>query len=1180
MAGIIGMCAVEHQSLDIFWILFAALLVFFMQAGFMCLEVGLTRAKNSINVAAKNAADFVVSVLIFWGLGFGLMFGATAGGWLGGSKFFLAGVDSPFSISIFLFQTMFCAAAATIVSGAVAERMRFRSYILITILVSAVVYPLFGHWAWNGLDIGEKTGWLGAMGFVDFAGSTVVHSIGGWVALAAIVVIGARRGRFAEDGSPQLIPGTNLPFAMIGALFLWFGWFGFNGGSTLAFNNLVPGVLTNTLLAGVSGAFVSLAISWWLHGAPRVPTLINGSLAGLVAITASSLFVTPAAAVLIGGGGGVVMLLTSALLERFRIDDAIGAVPVHLGAGVWGTLAVALFGDEKLIGSGLSFAGQLVAQLQGIVAAFLLGFCFVYVVLKGIDRIWPLRVSEENETVGLNISEHGAVNDYLEFLNVIEEQAKTMNLDLRAPEEPFTEVGRIARQYNKLIDALKAARTTTDAIVGASSDAIITFAANSLLIRSVNPAVAGVFGYSPDDLIGKSVTSLLANDGMGSFWRTGEDVDQDEMKSYLGRRIELDGRDTSGQSFPMEVSVSESEDGSGAYYIGTFRNISEQQTRERELREAQATSAEAEKRHRAILETSPIAVAVVRMAGEIVFTNGRMEELLGYDEGGLVGINARGFFARPEERDEVVETIRTEARVSDREIELVRSDGTTVWVLLSSQLFDFDGEPTLTTWFYDITERRRVSEELKTTLEAIPVPVVLSNRKSNNLIYVNAQATKIYGIEVGGQVTAAYRNPDDRKRLIELLERDGAVDGFEALIANPDGEDHWVLMSARLMEFEGEPTVLVASNIITERKRAEEEVARSREVLQSTLDGLDESISLFDAEDHIIMMNQKCIDINPSSLEVMNRGGKFEDVLRANIEEGIVPEAAGREEEFIRARVAAHQNPTGEATIRNYRDGRKYLIRESKTPEDGILMTFVEITNLAQAQEEAAQARDMLQSTLDGVDEAISVFDADDNIIMQNKKCIEINPTAADWREKGGKFEDVLRSNIEQGIVPVPDGDDVEEFVRARVKAHQNPTGEAFIRNYGNGRKYLIRESRTPEGGILMSFVDITELAQAQEEAAQTRDLFADAIESIPDGFISFDAEDRLVTSNSRYKEMFPNLAESLKPGVHYKDLVDQNTHVDGLIASEEEEEVRRVMLEAHKNPTGEPILRHIESGA
>ncbi len=442
------------SGLDAVWVIICTILVISMQAGFCCLESGLVRAKNSINVAIKNIVDFCTASLLFWFFGFGLMFGLTAGGWIGTSDFFAdpAAIYKSGGLQhsvFFFFQLAFCGTAVTIVSGAVAERMKFSGYLVTSILISGLVYPVFGHWAWGGALYADSQGWLQNLGFVDFAGSTVVHSIGGWVSLAAIMLIGPRLGRFGPQGRP--IEGHNIPLAALGMFILWIGWFGFNGGSTLALNSDVAGILVNTLLAASAGGIMVLCISWKLNGIPNAIQIMCGILAGLVAITAGCHAVGAVEAVIIGGIGGAIYITMSRLLIRLQIDDAVDAVPVHLGAGIWGTLAVALFGDPEILDTGLSLWGQLSAQATGIAAAGIFALPFGYVVLKLVDMYTPLRVSNTDERRGLNIAEHGASSTLMHVMESMERQRQTGDFDQSLTIEPDTDAGEIARHYNGVL---------------------------------------------------------------------------------------------------------------------------------------------------------------------------------------------------------------------------------------------------------------------------------------------------------------------------------------------------------------------------------------------------------------------------------------------------------------------------------------------------------------------------------------------------------------------------------------------------------------------------------------------------------------------------------------------------------------------------------------------------------
>jgi len=434
------------QALDIAWILVCAAFVMFMQAGFSSLESGMVRSKNSINVAGKNFADFCLTTGVYWLFGFAVMFGTSVGGLFGSDGFFFS-ESTPFLMAFFIFQIGFAGTSTTIMSGAVAERMRFSSYLIAALVFSAAIYPIFGHWAWGSLAGGDA-GWLEELGFIDFAGSTVVHSVGGWMALAMVLIIGPRLGRFGKDAVP--IHGHDLPLVTLGVFILWFGWFGFNGGSTLGLTPDVPSIIVNTVLAGAFGGLTALGLTWWRDDLVDVPTFMNGSLAGLVGITASANIVSTIDSVVIGVVAGVVMYGVTMLLERLEIDDAVGAVPVHLAAGIWGTLAVALFGATEAWGGG-SRLSQLGVQSVGVLVAFLWAFGIGYVVMSLINRRFPLRIDPEGELIGLNVSEHGASTEILDLLTDMDTQRASNDFSEPVRVEPHTEVGQIAGQYNKVI---------------------------------------------------------------------------------------------------------------------------------------------------------------------------------------------------------------------------------------------------------------------------------------------------------------------------------------------------------------------------------------------------------------------------------------------------------------------------------------------------------------------------------------------------------------------------------------------------------------------------------------------------------------------------------------------------------------------------------------------------------
>jgi len=398
--------AAQQASMDHMWTMTAAALVFLMQVGFLLLEAGLVRSKNSINVAQKNIADFVIATVAFYLIGFGFMFGPSLlHGWIGWGGLGFNG-SNDWNYTFFVFQLVFCGTAATIVSGAVAERMRFSMYLYTTTFVSMLVYPLFGHWAWGNL-LFDQPAFLADQGFIDFAGSTVVHSIGGWVALAGCLVIGPRVGRYDEAGEPQIIPGHSAVLATAGALLLWVGWIGFNGGSTTVGSPDFAHIVSNTMLAGAFGGATSMIVGRFHDKLFRPDRSINGVLGGLVAITAGCDAVSSGGALVIGISAGIVVIYAAAFLERtLRIDDAIGAVPVHGACGALGTvLAGVLVVPDKMATE--TWIGQVLVQMEGVVLAFIWAFGVSYVFFRVLHATLGLRVSHEHEMQGLNVAEHG-----------------------------------------------------------------------------------------------------------------------------------------------------------------------------------------------------------------------------------------------------------------------------------------------------------------------------------------------------------------------------------------------------------------------------------------------------------------------------------------------------------------------------------------------------------------------------------------------------------------------------------------------------------------------------------------------------------------------------------------------------------------------------------------------------
>ena len=487
------------SSIDVIWVIFCAILVSTMQAGFCCLESGMIRAKNSINVAIKNLVDFCAASLIFSLFSFQLMFGTTAWGLIG-TEIPAASSWSAGDYTFFLYAMTFCGTATTIVSGAVAERMRFWGYFFTAVALSLCIYPVVGHWAWCGLWFDPSPGWLQHLQFHDFAGSTVVHSVGGWTALAATLVIGPRLGRFSPNA--QIIDGHNLPTAVLGVFLLWFGWFGFNGGSTLAFSEHVPKILVHTAEGGAAGGLVALGTTRILDKRPQVPMIMNGVIGGLVSVTAGCDVMLSWSAITTGGIGGLLCTLSARWLSHYRIDDPVGVIPAHLVCGVWGTLAVALFGDPSLWGIGYNWGQRLGVQVLGVSTIGFYSFFVSFVLLKLVNRIYPLRVTPTQEHIGLNISEHGANTATQQLIASMNNHSLQGDFAQSVVVEPGTDVAPIANHYNQVLVKMDQIRTDLHTsqerlltILNAPAFPVVISEANSGIIQFINERATELFGF-------------------------------------------------------------------------------------------------------------------------------------------------------------------------------------------------------------------------------------------------------------------------------------------------------------------------------------------------------------------------------------------------------------------------------------------------------------------------------------------------------------------------------------------------------------------------------------------------------------------------------------------------------------------------------------------------------------
>jgi ammonium transporter, Amt family len=576
-------------TIDMVWVLIAAALVMMMQVGFMLLESGSVRTKNAVSVAQKNLLDFAFSTVVFSAVGFGLAFGASTTSLPVGTdpSFFSLDTIKRENAIFFIFQVMFCGTAATIVSGAVAERMRLRAYIILSIFVAGLVYPVFTHWAW-GEALGPSSGaFLANAGFVDFAGSTVVHATGGWFALAACIVLGPRDGRFTH-GPAIRFSGHSAVLASAGALFLFIGWVGFNGGSTLAASPAVPGIIINTVLAGAAGGVVGYG-QMWFGGAMLPERAVNGVVGGLVAVTAGCHLVSPNAALLLGALGGVCANGANYLMEsRFRIDDAVGAVGVHAIAGVIGTIGVALLAPVDVLPAGSRLA-QVLVQAEGSAINFVWAFGIGLVLTLAIRNFVTLRVTGEEEAVGLNAAEHGAKlgTDHLqaavEFM--LEDSPSRQRLAVEAGDD--TEGLTLA--LNSLMDKLQNAELERnqqilsnrsleeaqrlEAFGEIASEGI--FLVYDGLIRSANSAAASLFATSVESLIGSRPEELI------------EPEMRSQLRSWLESGAdavhELPALTRNGEEVPIELRLREIEIDGHAVVILRMTNLSEREQARREI---------------------------------------------------------------------------------------------------------------------------------------------------------------------------------------------------------------------------------------------------------------------------------------------------------------------------------------------------------------------------------------------------------------------------------------------------------------------------------------------------------------------------------------------------------------------------------------------------------------------
>lgn len=404
-------------SINTIWVLMAGFLVFIMHAGFSMVEIGFTRSKNAVNIIMKNFMTIAIGVICYFIIGFALMFGDDVGGFLGTTGFFIANLPEMTAgiptLGFWFFQAVFAATSATIVSGAIAERTKFSAYLIFCVLITGITYPIVGHWIWS------SEGWLAGLGFHDLAGSTVVHAVGGFSAFVCAALVGPRIGKYSKDGKVRVIPGHSVPLGALGVLLLWFGWFGFNPGSTIdGTTPLITVIAVTTLLAGAAGAVSSLTFSWIKYGKPDASLTLNGCLAGLVGITAGADVVSPASSLAIGAIAGIVLVIAVEVIDhKIKVDDPVGAISVHGVCGSLGTILVGVFAEDGglLYGDGFALLG---IQTLGVLCAGAFAATMAFLIFSVAKKTIGIRVGEKEEKEGLDVGEHG-ISAYADLQHVM-----------------------------------------------------------------------------------------------------------------------------------------------------------------------------------------------------------------------------------------------------------------------------------------------------------------------------------------------------------------------------------------------------------------------------------------------------------------------------------------------------------------------------------------------------------------------------------------------------------------------------------------------------------------------------------------------------------------------------------------------------------------------------------------
>jgi ammonium transporter len=997
-----------------------------MQAGFSCLESGLVRSKNSINVAAKNFADFCLASAVFWLFGFALMFGATSGGIFGTSGFLFDDTANPWLMAFFIFQLGFCGTAVTIVSGAVSERMRFAGYLVIATILSAVIYPVIGHWVWGSASGASSGGWLEQRGFIDFAGSTVVHSVGGWIALAAIIIIGPRIGRFGENSVP--IHGHDLPFVTLGVFLLWFGWFGFNGGSTLGLTPEVPVIIVNTTVSGAFGGLVALALAWRLGGRPDVAMIMNGSLAGLVGITASAHIMTPVAAAGIGCIAAVIMYGVAMLLEKLEIDDVVGAVPVHLAAGIWGTLAVAIFGDPETWGTGLGRWDQLVVQATGVGATFLWAFGLGFILLWLINRVFPLRIDPEGERVGLNVAEHGASTEILDLLTEMDAQRRANDFSQPVNVEPHTEIGQIAQQYNRVIADINAEQRRREA----ATEALLQ---KTLSLELLQGAAAAA---NRAQTVHDAIQTCLEDISRFGGWAVGHCYMLDDATGELA-----------------SAKIWHFDD---AERFATFREVTENTTFE----------SGAGLPGQVMASRDP--AWIVDVSEDPNFIRGQKAEDLGVKGAAAFPVLVEEdvvavleFFSREpvEPNETMLEVMASVGTQLGRVVERRRSEAARFKSVVDNMpahvhLRDQDGR--------FILINRKYEEFYGITNDS-------ARGKTLDEIHLDES----FDIELG------KAGVHDR----QVIESNSIVE--DNFTVTRKGVKHTIAdVKFPVRDHSGEIIAVGGIELdITELKRAEEAVRESQQLLETILDHMPTPVYLRDLEGRFLLINRTYEKRNEVTKDGVN-GKTLDEIFPKDVAEDyrtLDPEVI--KEGRVLEREETHHVTAGDRIVQVV----KFPVFDLTGEVMAVGGIDIDITERKRAEEALAEKEAQLRVALDNMPGGMLMFDKDHRVIILNDQYRQLLDIPEDLVVEGSSAERFIRYQAERGDFGPGDVDDLVGKVMATLMRRESARYE---RRLSSGRAVEISVAPTPEGGNVAVYNDITDRKRAEEELQAAHGIIKD----------------------------------------------------------------------------------------